>query len=85
MNIAYSGHGAEIEEDLVRLRRRKLEFDADAARRVRRGEPRRRRFGPASAMAAVASRRVTAAPAAAADAVPGAGRGEPIAARVTQC
>ena len=32
-NIAYLGHGAEIEEDVVRLRRRKLEFDSDAARR----------------------------------------------------
>ena len=34
-NVAYLGHGAEIEEDVVRLRRRKLEFDSDAAHRPR--------------------------------------------------
>ena len=84
MNIAYTGHGAEIEEDIVRLRRRKLEFDADAARRLRRGEPQRRTFRPTSAIAAIARRRVTATPAAAA-AGPGAGRGEPITARATRC
>jgi hypothetical protein len=32
-NIAYAGHGVEIEEDVVRLRRHKHEFDIDTARR----------------------------------------------------
>jgi hypothetical protein len=54
-NIAYAGHGAEIEDDIVRLRRRKLEFDDYAARRARQGEPRRRprAFHPVSAVSAV--------------------------------
>ncbi len=56
-NIAYAGHGAEIEEDAARLSRRKLEFEHDAARR---SEPRpRRRWarGPVSAMSAVVASR----------------------------
>jgi hypothetical protein len=59
-DIGYAGHGAEIEEDIVRLRRRKLEFDDDAARRARRGEPRPRLrvFHPVSAVsAAITGRR----------------------------
>jgi hypothetical protein len=42
----------EIEDDAARLRRRKLEFDADAALRSHRGRPWRRRkdAGPGSAM-----------------------------------
>ena len=53
-NIGYAGHGADIEEDIVRLRRRKLEFDDDMARRVRRDGPRRRlrAFYPVSAVSA---------------------------------
>jgi hypothetical protein len=34
------GHGVEIEDDTVRLRRHKLEFDDDAARHSHRGSPR---------------------------------------------
>ena len=49
-NIAYLGHGAEIEEDVVRLRRRKLEFDSDAAHR--RGPRLVRIFHPVGAAAA---------------------------------
>ena len=54
-DIAYAGHGAEIEQDIIRLRRRKLEFDEDAARRARRGDPwqRLRAFRPVSAVSAV--------------------------------
>jgi hypothetical protein len=33
-HIAYQGHGPEIEDDVVRLRRRRLEFSADAGRRI---------------------------------------------------
>ena len=32
-NMTYAGHAVEIEEDIVRLRRRKLEFESDAVRR----------------------------------------------------
>jgi len=42
-NSAYAGHGVEIEDDIVRLRRRKLEYEGDAARRARRTQPRRLR------------------------------------------
>ena len=49
-NIAYPGHGVEIEEDVVRLRRRKLEFDSDAA--GRRGPRLVRIFHPAGAVSA---------------------------------
>jgi hypothetical protein len=50
-NMTYAGHGVEIEEDAVRLRRRKLEFESDAGRRR---DPRRLRiFHPVSAVSAV--------------------------------
>ena len=39
-NVAYVGHGVEIEDDVLRLRRRKLEFDGDASRGADPGEPR---------------------------------------------
>lgn len=49
-NVTYAGHGVEIEEDAVRLQRRKLEFDSDAAHRR---DPRPRRiFNPVSALSA---------------------------------
>jgi hypothetical protein len=31
-NVTYLGHGVEIEDDAVRFRRRRLEFEGDAAR-----------------------------------------------------
>jgi hypothetical protein len=31
-NVMYLGHGVEIEDDAVRFRRRRLEFEGDAAR-----------------------------------------------------
>jgi hypothetical protein len=43
--VRYVGHGVEIEDDAVRLRRRKLEFGGDAARRSRQSKPRRREGG----------------------------------------
>ena len=53
----YAGHGVEIEDDAVRLRRRKLEFDHDAARRSRQGKLRRRKnLSPVSAMSAALAR-----------------------------
>jgi hypothetical protein len=58
-NIAYAGHGVEIEEDVIRLRRRKLEFEGDAASRAHRTEPRTRRLRtllPTRAMPAVIAR-----------------------------
>ena len=49
--MTYAGHGVEIEEDLVRLRRHKHEFDIDTARRP---DPRPFRiFHPVSAVSAV--------------------------------
>jgi hypothetical protein len=42
-NTMYSGGGVEIEDDVVRLRQRKVEFEGDAARLARRAEPRLRR------------------------------------------
>jgi hypothetical protein len=39
-NTAYAGPGVEIEEDIVRLRRRKLEYEANVARDARRAGPR---------------------------------------------
>ena len=55
--VTYVGHGAEIEDDAVRLRRRKLEFDGDAARGSHRGKTRRRKgHGPVGAMSAALSR-----------------------------
>lgn len=41
--VTYVGHGVEIEDDAVRLRRHKLEFDDDAARLSYQSRPRRRR------------------------------------------
>ena len=43
-SIGYVGNGVEIEDDIDRFRQRKLEFEADAARRARRIGPRRRRL-----------------------------------------
>ncbi len=55
--VRYVGHGVEIEDDAVRLRRRKLEFDGDAARRSDQSKPRRRKdVGPVSAIAAAIAR-----------------------------
>jgi hypothetical protein len=55
--VRYVGHGVEIEDDAVRLRRRKLESDHDAARRSRQSKPRRREgVGPVSAIAAALTR-----------------------------
>ena len=49
--MTYAGHGVEIEEDVVRLRRHKHEFDIDTARRP---DPRPLRiFHPVSAVSAV--------------------------------
>lgn len=42
--IRYAGNGVEIEDDIARFRRRKLEFEAGAARRARRIGPRSRRL-----------------------------------------
>jgi len=39
--VTYVGHGVEIEDDAVRLRRRKLEFEGDAARLALQSKPRR--------------------------------------------
>jgi hypothetical protein len=41
--LRYAGHGVEIEDDAIRLRRRKLEFDGDAARRSHQSKPSRRK------------------------------------------
>jgi hypothetical protein len=50
-NMTYAGHGVEIEEDVVRFRRRKLEFESDVAHRR---DPRPLRiFRPVSAVSAV--------------------------------
>lgn len=50
-NMTYAGHGVEIEEDVVRLRRHKHEFDIDTARRT---DPRPLRiFHPVSTVSAV--------------------------------
>jgi hypothetical protein len=49
--MTYAGHGVEIEQDVVRLRRHKHEFDIDTARRP---DPRPPRiFHPVSAVSAV--------------------------------
>jgi hypothetical protein len=55
-NMRYAGHGVEIEEDVVRLHRRKLEFESDT---VRRPDPRPLRiFHPVGAVSSmIASRR----------------------------
>jgi hypothetical protein len=47
----------EIEDDAVRLRRRKLEFDDDAARRSDQSKlPRRKDIGPLRAISAALAR-----------------------------
>ena len=50
-NMTYAGHGVEIEEDVIRLRRPKHEFDIDAARRP--GPRPFRILHPVSAVSAV--------------------------------
>jgi len=56
--VTYVSHGVEIEDDAARMRRRKLEFDDDAARRSHKSRPRRRRkdTGPVSAISAALAR-----------------------------
>lgn len=56
--VTYMGHGVEIEDDAVRLRRHKLEFDGDAARLSQQSRPRRRRkpLGLAGAMSGALAR-----------------------------
>jgi hypothetical protein len=49
--MTYAGHGVEIEEDVVRLRRHKHEFDIDTARRPD-ARP-LRIFRPVSAVSAI--------------------------------
>jgi hypothetical protein len=57
-DTAYRGRGIEIEDDIVRLRRRQLEYEVDAAARARRAGPRwRRRMLLASVLPATVSRR----------------------------
>jgi hypothetical protein len=47
--VRYGGHGVEIEDDAVRLRRHKLESGGGAARRSHRSRPPRRKdIGPVS-------------------------------------
>jgi len=56
---AYAGHGVEIEDDVIRLRRRTLEFEHDvrAARAGSRPRPRRvKPLRPARAALAVFAR-----------------------------
>jgi hypothetical protein len=50
------GPGVEIEEDIIRLRRRKLEYEADAARRTRTGPGRLRTLLAGKAMPAISGR-----------------------------
>ena len=55
--VRYVGHGVEIEDDAVRLRRHKIEFDEDAARHSHRSKPvRRKDVGPVRAISAVLAR-----------------------------
>jgi len=56
--VTYVGHGVEIENDAVRLRRRKLEFEGDAARLSQQSKPRRWRKdpGPVSARSGALAR-----------------------------
>jgi len=51
--IRYVGHGVEIEDDFIRLSRRKLESEHDAGRRAHGGPARRWRkaLGPARVVA----------------------------------
>jgi hypothetical protein len=53
-NATHVGLGLEIEEDIIRLRRRKLEYEADAARRP--GPQRLRTLLAGKAMPAVSDR-----------------------------
>ena len=54
--LRYVGHGVEIEDDAIRLRRRKIEFD-DAARGSHRSKPPRPKdVGPVRAISAVLAR-----------------------------
>jgi hypothetical protein len=55
----YAGHGAEIEEDFIRLRRHHLEFEQDVAAAVIGSRPRSRRLKtlrPASVVPAALAR-----------------------------
>ena len=56
--VTYVGCGVDIEDDAVRLRRRKLEFEGDAARLSQQSKPRRRRkdLGPVSAISGALAR-----------------------------
>lgn len=55
--VRYVGHGVEIEDDVIRLRRHMTEFHDDAARFVGRSNPRRREArGPVSVMSAIIAR-----------------------------
>jgi hypothetical protein len=56
--VTYAGQGAEIEDDAVRLGRRRLEFEGDAARLSQQSQRRRRRkdLGPVSAMSGALAR-----------------------------
>jgi len=55
--LRYVGHGVEIEDDAGRLRRHKIEFDEDAARRSYRSKPPRLKdVGPVRAISAALAR-----------------------------
>jgi len=55
--LRYVGHGVEIEDDAGRLRRHKIEFDEDAARRSHRSKPPRLKdVGPVRAISAALAR-----------------------------
>jgi hypothetical protein len=55
--VTYMGYGVEIEDDAVRLRRRKIEFEGDAARLSQQSKPRRRKdLGLVSAMSGALAR-----------------------------
>jgi hypothetical protein len=54
--VRYVGHGVEIEDDAVRLRRRKVEFDGDARRFGQDKPPRRAGLGPVRAISAALAR-----------------------------
>jgi hypothetical protein len=55
--VRYMGPGVEIEDDAIRLRRRKLEFDDDAVRRSHQSKPARRKdIGPVRAISAALAR-----------------------------
>jgi len=54
--VRYVGQGVEIEDDAVRLRRHKIEFDDDARRSNRSKPPRRKDVGPVRAISAALAR-----------------------------